>query len=414
RKWFTPECEGHYASQNGFSDQYVPGNTTASQRIEIKLSQPDQTERPPAISNNIGESSTLFAEEYGKFIKILHYDDSNTVQLYKKKATMTKLSSSSATYSETSTPMGSRRPSKSKSINGLFAVKVFRHSQTHPDPPTFPRDRSRPLSPCHPNIVLIIDIIYNKQSNLCLVMPYYTGGNLKSFLIQNGKRREHLSTEEKDCLYIQILRAVCFLHENGIAHGDMRPEHVFLTAQGAVKVGGFGENEEAVRAMAGLPQCDDTVSSISGPLSSSALGHDSKPTRCIRRRLSELSLPYLPPERGFDCRDARRQSYVYHNLLNPMSGDIWACGIIYIVLRTGWLLWYSAQVTDHDKAFAEYLHCRMEEDGYGPIQTLEKRCRNVIYAMLHPDSGLRITASEVLRSEWALTIMVCEAGERGL
>lgn len=42
-----------------------------------------------------------------------------------------------------------------------------------------------------------------------------------------------------------------------------------------------------------------------------------------------------------------------------------------------------------------------------------QRCRNVIYAMLHPDSESRITAAEVLRSEWALGVAVCEVGETG-
>jgi hypothetical protein len=38
----------------------------------------------------------------------------------------------------------------------------------------------------------------------------------------------------------------------------------------------------------------------------------------------------------------------------------------------------------------------------------------VVYAMLHPDLGSRITAAEVLRSEWALGVAVCEVGEMGL
>lgn len=34
--------------------------------------------------------------------------------------------------------------------------------------------------------------------------------------------------------------------------------------------------------------------------------------------------------------------------------------------------------------------------------------------MLHPDPGLRITAEEILSSEWVLGITVCEIGEKGL
>lgn len=34
--------------------------------------------------------------------------------------------------------------------------------------------------------------------------------------------------------------------------------------------------------------------------------------------------------------------------------------------------------------------------------------------MLHPDPSLRITAEEVLRSEWVLGTAVCEVGDLGL
>lgn len=47
------------------------------------------------------------------------------------------------------------------------------------------------------------------------------------------------------------------------------------------------------------------------------------------------------------------------------------------------------------------------------ISEFQKHYRNVIYAMLHPDLWPRITAEEVLRSEWALGVAVCEIGEMG-
>ncbi|KAJ5747743.1 kinase-like domain-containing protein [Penicillium nucicola] len=97
-------------------------------------------------------------------------------------------------------------------------------------------------------------------------------------------------------------------------------------------------------------------------------------------------------------------------------------------LRSGKFLWQSAQSVTPDEAYVNYLNCRLEDDGYSPIQALgntptkiesntfviQKRCRNVVYAMLHPVAGSRITAAEILRSEWALGVAVCEVGEKGL
>jgi protein-serine/threonine kinase len=44
---------------------------------------------------------------------------------------------------------------------------------------------------------------------------------------------------------------------------------------------------------------------------------------------------------------------------------------------------------------------------------LQARCRNVIYSILDPNPGRRITASQVLKSEWGREIKVCKAGTEG-
>ena len=241
--WLTPECEGPSQSKTSVSEG--PHATAHS-------SESHQVQNSPAINVEVeGASQTSFAEEYGRFVRVLHYDDCNTVQLYEKKVPVVEQDSSPATSPQGSMFNMFRRGSSSKSIRELYAVKVIRHNQDNPvlRLPNFPRNRSEAFSLGHPNIVPIVDILYNGQANLCLVMPYCTGGNLHSFLSQLRKRKESLSTQEKDCLSIQIMRAIAFLHEYGIAHGDMRPEHIFLTGRGAVKVGGFGEDEDAIRAL---------------------------------------------------------------------------------------------------------------------------------------------------------------------
>lgn len=43
----------------------------------------------------------------------------------------------------------------------------------------------------------------------------------------------------------------------------------------------------------------------------------------------------------------------------------------------------------------------------------QARCRNVIYSILDPNPGRRITASQVLKSEWGREIKLCKAGEEG-
>ncbi|KAJ6094920.1 kinase-like domain-containing protein [Penicillium canescens] len=410
--WLTPESEGRSHSRKSLSGQ----GSLDPQGTALHSLESDQIQGTTGTNDKAEEAlQTSFAEDYGKFNRVLQYDDSSTVQLYEKKVPGFDQTTSPARPSQSHMLARLRRASTSNTIRELYAVKVFRHTQntSFPLASTLPHG-SQTESLCHPNIVPIIDILYNKQKNLCLVMPYCAGGSLHYFLSQRGRPRENLSTEEVNCFAIQILRAVAFLHEHDIAHGDIRPEHVLLTAQGAIKVGGFGEDEDAIRELAQLSHGSNLTSSVSVPSPNSAPASNYKPKLCIRRRVSDLSVPYLPPERFPSRRGSRRQIYTHQDVFDIRAGDIWACGIVYMVLRSGQLLWHSAHRVNPEKSFADYLSCRLEEDGYSPIQVLENRCRNVVYAMLHPDSGSRITAAEVLRSEWALGVAVCEVGERGL
>ncbi|KAJ5623370.1 kinase-like domain-containing protein [Penicillium lividum] len=397
--WISPEREGRSPSESSLSGQ---DSTTVG---------PDQT-LGTATSNHEAKAALhkSFTDNYGKFSKVLNYDNSNTVQLYERKTPVAQIQSPGKSPSSPMM-MRIRRASGINTIKELYAIKVFHHAESIT--PFLANNQSRSLLLRHPNIISIIGILYNEQKNICLVMPYYTGGTLHSFLFLRGPRGK-VSDEELNCWAIQILRAVAYLHDNNIAHGDLRPEHIFLTAAGAVKVGGFGEDVDAVRELADLLH-DHPTSPLpdSKPRRYSALASDYKPKLCIRKGLTELSVPYLPPERFFSRRGFSRQNYPPGEGTDIRAGDVWACGMLYMTMLTGQLLWRSAQADSHDKNYANYLNCRMTYDGYGPIQALGTRCRNVIYAMLHPDWGSRITAAEVLMSEWALGVAVCEIGETG-
>lgn len=379
--FLTPECEGRLHSKTTSLGQGSARFTTAPHSQETALHPIESDRTRKIIMTNDKTEGTLQTslDDYGKFNRILHYDHTNTVQLYEKKVPVLEQTIPTAKSPQSHMLTRLRRTSTSNTMRELYVIKVFRHAPTNLSPlPNLLQNQSRSISLCHSNIVPIIDILYDKQTNVCLVMPYCAGGSLHSFLSNRGKRSNNLSTEELNCWAIQILRAIAFLHENYIAHGDLRPEHVLLTAQGAVKVGGFGEDADTVRELAQLLHGGNLASSFSGSSLNLAPASNFKPNLCIRRGVSELGVPYLPPERFFGRRGSRRQSYANQDVSDIRAGDIWACGIIYMVLRTGRLLWHSAQSVDPDKSFADYLYCRMQEDGYSPIQVLE----NVSYIRL--------------------------------
>ena len=71
------------------------------------------------------------------------------------------------------------------------------------------------------------------------------------------------------------------------------------------------------------------------------------------------SAPYIAPEEYVDKE------------FDPRAVDVWACGIIYMAMRTGRHLWRVAQKGE-DEFFDRYLEDRKQEEGYRPIEVLRR------------------------------------------
>ncbi|KAJ5204258.1 uncharacterized protein N7498_005137 [Penicillium cinerascens] len=349
-----------------------------------------------------------FTDKYGRCLEILHYGTNSTVRLHNYRTEGGKLKQ-------------------------LFAVKVYRYnildasspvSNSSCDTSSIPN-----VHPRHPNILSITDLLYNERSELCLVMPYCTGGDLHELLSRNGP----LPTPEADCLVAQILRALDFLHQHDTAHRDVRLETVLLTKNGAVKLAGFGDSHvHRIWSECATPrEPDDTLpsdrphpqSSVSWSFSwmLSSFSRSSPPRRASVDTTSStasfpgMSLPYTSPEafRSRSRRSPSEDSDEDAHYFDPRPTDVWAAAIIYMTLVTGRLVWRSARPDREDSRYLEYLQGRYAEDGYPPIEALGNRRRNAIYAMLHPNPRRRITTRNMLRSEWMSGVSVCEAGDKG-
>ncbi len=92
------------------------------------------------------------------------------------------------------------------------------------------------LSLKHPHIIPILDIAI-KQGRPYIVSEYRPHGSL-------GQRLERLSPERMDwpeavSIVIQLGQALCYAHEHGIIHGNLKPENVFYHADGEVQLTDF-------------------------------------------------------------------------------------------------------------------------------------------------------------------------------
>ncbi|KAH6622306.1 kinase domain-containing protein [Boeremia exigua] len=222
----------------------------------------------------------------------------------------------------------------------------------------------------HPNVITTLDLLQDEKGVYCEVMEYCSGGDLYTLVLAAGQ----LEVAEADCFFKQLMRGVEYMHEMGVAHRDLKPENLLLTCHGAIKITDFGNGE-----------CFRMAWEKEAHMTAGLCG----------------SAPYIAPEEYVDKE------------FDPRAVDVWACGIIYMAMRTGRHLWRVAQKGE-DEFFDRYLEDRKEEEGYRPIEVLRRRqCRNVIYSILDPIPARRLTAHQVLASEWVQEAKVCHAGNEG-
>ncbi|RKF56473.1 Serine/threonine-protein kinase hal4 [Erysiphe neolycopersici] len=256
----------------------------------------------------------------------------------------------------------------------LYAVKEFRRRPDETEKKYSKRLTSEfciSSSLRHPNVIHTLDLLQDSKGDYCEVMEYCAGGDLYSLVLSTGK----LEVAEADCYFKQMMRGVEYMHEMGVAHRDLKPENLLLTTFGSLKITDFGNGE-----------CFRMAWESDAHMVTGLCG----------------SAPYIAPEEYTDKEfDAR-------------AVDVWATGVIYMAMRTGRHLWRVAKKED-DEFYERYLQGRCDEEGYAPIEALHRaRCRNVIYSILDPNPSRRITASQVLKSEWGREIKLCRAGEEGL
>jgi protein-serine/threonine kinase len=288
---------------------------------------------------------------------------------------------------------------KGQPKGGQYAVKEFRKKSAKESEVEYVRkvksEYSIAKSLNHPNIV--------KTVRLCThagrwnhVMEYCQNGELYSLV-----ERRYLQQEDKLCFFKQVLRGVTYLHDNGIAHRDIKLENLLLTDQGHVKITDFGVSEVFCGVHPGFRWAD---------------GQCSRNMEECRRSTPGIcgSLPYIAPEVL-----AKKGDY------DPRPLDVWSCGIIYLTLFHGGNVWQKADRSDSQyRKFAEgwdeflekFPDSSVDENNYpncGQVISALPNAgqRRLILKMLHPIPERRITIREALKDRCVKNIECCVAEE---
>jgi len=201
----------------------------------------------------------------------------------------------------------------------------------------------------HPNIIQLMEVI-DTADTLYLVLEFASGGELFDAIVNKG------SYSEVDAAKIirQILEAILFVHNHGIAHRDLKPENLLLvkddTGNEIIKIADFGLSKD--------------------------FGQEQLQTSCG-------TPDYVAPE-------------VLMGEPYDVAVDVWSIGVISYVLLCGFPPFYG----DSQKELFENIMSGRYDFPDPEWTEVSDQAKNFIKRILVVDAEKRYTAQEALADDW--------------
>ena len=132
-----------------------------------------------------------------------------------------------------------------KDTNMLYAMKVLNKQNVFKDNlKRYALTERNVLSAIDHPFIVKLRYAFQNSENLFLIMDYYPGGDLGTYLMEEGT-----FSEKKAKTYIaEITLALEELHNNDIIFRDLKPENVMVDAEGHIALIDFGLSKEKVSA----------------------------------------------------------------------------------------------------------------------------------------------------------------------
>lgn len=197
----------------------------------------------------------------------------------------------------------------------------------------------------HPNILKIHEVMATK-SKIYIVVELATGGELFAKISRHGKLPESIARR----YFQQLVSAMRFCHENGVAHRDVKPQNLLLDSNGNLKVSDFG--------LSALPE------QLKNGLLHTACGTPA----------------YTAPE------------VVYRVGYDGSKADAWSCGVILFVLLAGHL--------PFDDSNLVAMYKKIQRRDYVIPATISKPARRIIYQLLDPNPNTRLSVEALMEKAW--------------
>eukprot|EP01138_Halocafeteria_seosinensis_P012106 gb/GECG01012374.1/.p1 GENE.gb/GECG01012374.1/~~gb/GECG01012374.1/.p1 ORF type:complete len:1304 (+),score=180.70 gb/GECG01012374.1/:1-3912(+) len=200
----------------------------------------------------------------------------------------------------------------------------------------------------HPYVIRMLEMI-DSPKRIHIIMEYAGGGNLCSYV----KSRKRLSEPESRRIFIQILLATEYMHDNSIIHRDVKLENVLFDHARDMKLVDFGFSVEV-----------------------------KDPNKRLKVFCGTPS--YMSPE------IVQRKEY----LGRPV--DVWSLGVLLFACLCGHFPFVAKTYPELYKKIAGG-HLRFPDH-------LSNASRDLLRRMLHPDPMKRLTLGRARRHPWAAPV----------
>jgi serine/threonine protein kinase len=196
----------------------------------------------------------------------------------------------------------------------------------------------------HPGVIKVYDFL-NDADFLYLVMELVTGNTLLSSILVPGS----LTEDVVKCIFKQLLVTVAYIHDQGIAHRDLKLENVLVNARGQIKIVDFG-----------FSRCAQSP----GELFATSCG----------------SPAYAAPE------------IIEQRRYEGGRADLWSLGVMLYGMVAGTLPWRG---TNQNIVFDQIKHA-----DYEIPPSVSLMCKSLIQRLMVADPAVRYTAAEAVGHPW--------------